>query len=160
MRKLAQLLLDRGAKANESTLLVFASQAGSQKWVQWILDSGIDIDRHILQEAAVEASRYGDVKTMGLLVDGRPEIDNALLEGACHFGHEKMMCLLLGRGADVTNDVLAIAYDRAHYKVMQLLLDEGAKATSEALERASKQRHLKVVESLLDRGAQVTFISI
>ncbi|ERF73878.1 hypothetical protein EPUS_05890 [Endocarpon pusillum Z07020] len=139
-----KLLLDHGAgldvekmtKANGSTLRVlFASQTGSQEWVQWILDSDIDIDRDVLQEEAVR--RHGSVS----------------------FWSGEEMRPVLDRGADVTNDVLAIAYDPSHYKVVQLLLDEGAEATSEALEWAPKS-HLKVIESLLDKGAQVTFIAI
>ncbi|KAJ5671287.1 NACHT nucleoside triphosphatase, partial [Penicillium longicatenatum] len=178
--KVAQMLLDRGAKINAQGgdygyALQAASLGGHKKVVQILVDRGADINAQGgFYDNALQAASYGGhEKVAQMLLDRGADINaqggfyDSALQAASYGSHGKVVQMLLDQGADTNaqggrlGNALQAASYRGHEKIVQMLLDQGADTSAQggrfgnALQAALYGGHEKIVQMLLDQGADV-----
>lgn len=147
-----KLLLDAGAKVDGQALLTQAADAGDPAIIRLLLDRGAGSG----PMPADLAMRAGCADCLELLlpIANRPALTRAL-ETASRYGDSKSMLLLLERGAEPTADALRIAAasEAAPFEGIAALLGRGIR-DEQALDLAVRHGDTPVVAALRKAGAK------
>jgi len=161
------LPVDYVALNDGATLLYIASKSGHVGVVDYLLDSGAEVDRATAKEgeegmtALYIASYYGHVGVVGVLLGNGAEVDKACtddvttpLHVAAQDGHLEVVTLLLDRGANVNaacaadrSTPLHMAVEGGHVEVVKTLLERGVEVGG-ALQVATQNGHQAIMEIL------------
>jgi ankyrin repeat protein len=149
-----KLLLDHGAKSEGQPVLARAAAAGDEAVMRMLIERGVD-RKAFPQDLAVRSACAACVDL--LLQSAQRDDLNRALVAAARFGDSKTIQLLLDRGATASGAALrfAAASEKIPLEGVKALLDRGA-SDDTALSLAKQQGDTPVVAALKNAGLKET----
>ena len=149
-----KLLLDHGAKLEGQPVLARAATAGDEAVMRMLIERGAD-KKPLPQDLAMRSACAACVDLL-LQSAGRDDLNRALT-AAARFGDSKTIEMLLDRGATANGEALrfAAASEKIPLEGVKALLDHGA-SDDAALGLAKRQGDTPVVAALKSTGVKDT----
>jgi len=149
-KNISKYLLNQGAEADDSTLVV-AVQSKNTDLVELLLKQDLDVD----EDTLVVAVKHRDKDMLDLLLKHDVEVsDNAIIV-AVQNGDKKTVKRLLKEVDDIDDSALVVAIQNQDDDMINMLLDAGAEANDVALIVAVQSGNKSLVKRLINAGADI-----
>jgi len=149
-KNISKYLLNQGAEADDSTLVV-AVQSKNTDLVELLLKQDLDVD----EDTLVVAVKHRDKDMLDLLLKHDVEVsDNAIIV-AVQNGDKKTVKRLLKEVDDIDDSALVVAIQNQDDDMINMLLDAGAEANDVALIVAVQSGNKSLVKRLIKAGADI-----